>query len=90
MYHKLVCSIHQADAEVITQVTRSSAFFKAGVQAGDVVTEIDGTAIKTGNDMNDYLTEHPFGENEVKITLDEGKTVNITGKPIMTKIAAGL
>ena len=34
----------------ITQVTRGSAFFKAGVQAGDVVTEIDGTAIKTGNE----------------------------------------
>ena len=50
-----------SDAEAeITQVTRGSAFFKAGVQAGDVVTEIDGTAIKTGNDMNDYLTEHPF------------------------------
>ena len=73
----------------ITQVTRGSAFFKAGVQAGDVVTEIDGTAIKTGNDMNDYLTEHPFGENEVKITLDrKGKTVNVTVKPIMTKIAS--
>lgn len=79
-----------SDAEAeITQVTRGSAFFKAGVQAGDVVTEIDGTAIKTGNDMNDYLTEHPFGENEVKITLDrKGKTVNVTVKPIMTKIAS--
>ena len=50
-----------SDAEAeITQVTRGSAFFKAGVQAGDVVTEIDGTAIKTGNDYKRLFNRASF------------------------------
>ena len=46
----------------ITQVTRDSAFSKAGVEIGDAVTEIDGTPIKTGEEMSRYLEKHPFGD----------------------------
>ena len=58
--------------------TRDSAFSKAGVETGDVVTEIDGTPIKTGEEMSQYLEKHPFGDNVVNITLDrKGKEVKV-------------
>ena len=70
----------------ITQVTRDSAFSKAGVEIGDVVTEIDGTPIKTGEEMSRYLEKHPFGDNVVNITLDrKGKEVKVKVTPIKTQ-----
>jgi len=72
----------------ITQVSRNSVMAKAGVQAGDVVTEIDGTKITTGKQMVEYIETHPFGENAVNITLErKGKVEKVTVKPQMTKIA---
>jgi regulator of sigma E protease len=80
-------SYNDADTKAqITQVTRDSAMFKAGVEAGDVVTEIDGTAITTGKQMAQYLEENPFGENEVSMTLlRDNKEIKVTVKPQVTQ-----
>ena len=72
----------------VEQVTKNSPMAEAGVMAGDVVTEIDGTKITTGSDMAKYISEHPFGEKEVNITLDrKGKEIKVVLKPKVTEIA---
>ena len=73
---------------VISQVTKNSAMEEAGVQAGDVVTEINGTAISTGRELSEYITANPFGEEAVNITLDRnGKEVKVVLQPQVTEIA---
>ncbi len=41
-----------------------------GVQAGDVITSIDGYRFKDGDDFNDYLEEHPLSDTQVTITYE--------------------
>ena len=73
----------------ISQVTRDSAMSDAGVQIGDIVTEINGVKISTGKQMGEYLEQHPFGENEIKMTLDrKGKEIKVAVKPKMTETAS--
>lgn len=78
-----------SDAQAkISQVTRGSAMEEAGVQSGDVVTEIDGTKISTGAQMSEYIAAHPFGNQEVNMTLErKGEEVKVVVKPQMTEIA---
>lgn len=72
----------------ITRVVNGSAMYQAGVENGDVVVEMDGTKISTGRQMSEYITQHPFGDDEVNITLDrKGKEVKVVVKPQMTEIA---
>lgn len=72
----------------ITKVVDDSAMEKAGVQAGDIVTEIESTKISTGNQMKEYIAEHPFGDDEFHMTLDRnGKDVKVVVKPQMTEVA---
>lgn len=76
-----------AQAE-ITKVNQGSAMDEAGVQTGDVVTEIDGTKISTSNQMSEYIAQHPFGDKEVNMTVKRnGKEVKVVVKPQMTEIA---
>lgn len=56
---------------------------KAGLQVGDVITSVDGTTIKTLNELNEIKFKHSIGdtmtlkivrngeEKEISITLDE-------------------
>lgn len=78
-----------SDAEAkITKVPENSAMEKAGVQSGDIVTEIDGTKISSGNQMSEYITEHPFGEKKVNITLNRnGRKIQVTVTPQVTETA---
>ena len=42
---------------------------QAGVVAGDEVVEINGTKISTGKDLKEYIDAHPFGKEEINITV---------------------
>ena len=42
----------------------------AGLQAGDVITSIDGTRIPDGKAYENYIAEHPLSDKEVEITYD--------------------
>lgn len=76
-----------AQAE-ITKVNNGSAMDEAGVQSGDVVTEIDGTKITTGKQMSEYIVAHPFGDKDVNMTVKRnGKEIGVVVKPQMTEIA---
>lgn len=72
----------------ISQVTKKSAMEEAGVQIGDVVTEIDSTKISTGKQLGEYINAHPFGEEEVNLTLNrKGKEIKVVLKPQVSEIA---
>lgn len=72
----------------ITKVNSGSAMDEAGVQSGDVVTEIGGTKITTGKQMSEYIVAHPFGDEAVNMTVKRnGKEIDVVIKPQMTEIA---
>lgn len=54
---------------------------ESGIQPGDVITEIDGVKIRTQEDYETYIQEHPLGENPLDITYEhngKSNTVSIT------------
>ncbi len=53
---------------LIEAVSKDSPLEKAGVQAGDVISAIDGNPITTSEALYAYFTEHPLTENAVKLT----------------------
>lgn len=77
--------IAEEEAE-ITQVTVGGAMMKAGVQAGDIIREINGTAIETGEDLQEYFQENPLDGSEITVGIERnGKVENIVMTPNMTK-----
>ncbi len=65
---------------VVQAVHANSPLEEAGVRAGDVITEIDGTAIRTAAELNDYFAANPVGADEMVIVIDRG------GKPYEVKV----
>ena len=67
----------------VKSVEDFSAAQKAGIKAGDVITKIDGTEIKTMNELNNIKNSHNIGDEvtltihrdnsdtEIKVTLEE-------------------
>jgi len=69
---------------VIDSLTDDSALKAAGAAAGDVITAVDGTSIKSGSELNNYFVSAPLDGKEVKITLKKagtGNTEEITATP---------
>lgn len=61
----------------------------AGLQAGDVITSIDGTRIPDGKAYENYIAEHPLSDKEVEITYDRDGleySAKITPKEYRTPI----
>lgn len=69
---------------VIDSVAEDGALKAAGANAGDVITAIDGTTIKSGNDLNNYFIANPLDGKETKLTVkraDTGDTEEISVTP---------
>lgn len=63
-------------APIITQVTEDYPAAKAGVEAGDVVKEINGHKIKTSDDISLYLAiADPTKKSEFVVEKNNGKEV---------------
>ena len=61
----------------------------AGLQAGDVITSIDGTRIPDGKAYENYIAEHPLSDKEVEITYERDGleySAEITPKEYRTPI----
>ena len=56
-------------APALTSVTEGSPAEKAGLKTGDIVTAINGTALKNGTEMSVYLSEHPIDGSVLKIEI---------------------
>ena len=48
----------------------NSSMQKAGVQAGDIIREINGVEVKDSAQLQDYLKEHPLDGSEVKLGIE--------------------
>ncbi len=53
---------------IVQNVTPGKPADKAGIQHGDIITEIDGRSIRSNRDLIDYISYQPVG-SDVKITV---------------------
>lgn len=56
------------DPAEIVEVQQDSAASEAGLEAGDVITAINGTEVADGEAYDAYLQEHPLSDEPVEIT----------------------
>ncbi len=54
---------------VLSSVSEGSPAEEAGLKAGDVVRSVDGTAIATGKDLNEYMAANPPSEREITLVV---------------------
>ena len=70
----------------ITQVMLNSAMAKAGVMPGDIIREINGTAVADSQELQAYLQEHPLDGTEITLGIErDGNVETISAIPQMTK-----
>ena len=69
----------------VTSVVIGSAMAKAGIVPRDIITGINGTPIKTANDLNNYFIEQPLTGEEVQVAFErDGKAKEATLEPVKT------
>lgn len=61
-----------ADPAALSLVTEESPAAEAGLQAGDVITGLNGTKIASGSDMHEYLNAHPFTGEPIRVSFSRG------------------
>ena len=65
---------------IVQNVTPGKPADRAGIQHGDVITQIDGKPIRSNRDLIDYISYQPVG-SEVRITLlRNGQRENVTAR----------
>ncbi|MGB8453690.1 MAG: RIP metalloprotease RseP [Anaerocolumna sp.] len=74
------------DPASITQVTKDSPAANAGIQAGDVITELNGNNIDIGRDVITYLQFNPLSDEKVNLTYKrDGVKNKVALMPLMVK-----
>lgn len=69
----------------ISGVVKESAIEAAGIKAGDVITSLNGTEIKKGKDISEYLDKNPLTGDDIEITVErKDKTITKTIAPRTT------
>jgi C-terminal processing protease CtpA/Prc len=64
---------------LVTSVTENSPAAKAGLKAGDVVTEVDGTRLRNAGELSRALNRKDEGEVTLTITRDrKTRTIKVT------------
>lgn len=73
--------ISRMEGAHVVQVTRGSAAEKAGIQTGDVITEVNGEPIESASDLSKLIKTFSIGD-KVKVTYTSSsgdeKTVDVT------------
>ena len=70
----------------VTQVMLDGSMMEAGVQAGDIIREINGVKISTGQDIQDYIAANPLDGSEITLGIERnGDIRQISITPKMTK-----
>ena len=74
------CSLVFADEADGIIPEEGSAADEAGLQVGDVIIDVDGTAVKTGAELSKIKNEHKAGESMelTYVRSGEEKTVTVT------------
>jgi serine protease DegQ len=63
---------------VITQVEADSAAEKAGLQPGDVITQLNGTDIESSADLRNKVGLVPIGQQVTLTAFRDGKRIQVT------------
>jgi serine protease Do len=63
---------------IVDSVYPGSPADKAGLQPHDVITEIDGRKVSSGNELQDYIVERPVGSSVRLGFLREGRNQTAT------------
>ena len=61
----------------VMSVTSGSAADKAGIKKGDVITSLDGTKVKTMNDIDSIKKKHKAGDTVNAVISRNGQNVNV-------------
>lgn len=70
----------------VTQVMLDGSMMEAGVQAGDIIREINGVKISTGQDIQNYIAANPLDGSEITLGIERnGDIRQISVTPKMTK-----
>ena len=70
---------------VISDVTEGGAMEVAGIKSGDIIVAIDGNKISSGAELYEYISAHPFTENESEIVYKrDGKENTVKIKPTLS------
>ena len=70
----------------ITQVVLNGAMMEAGVQAGDIIREINGETIETSQEIQEYWEKNPLDGSEISLGIERnGEIQTILLTPQMTK-----
>ncbi len=67
---------------VIEIIAQDYPLANAGLLVGDVIVGLDGTAIASGEELQDYIIKNPLSEKEVSVTYLKGGS----GDPITVKV----
>ncbi|MBR0426646.1 MAG: trypsin-like peptidase domain-containing protein [Clostridia bacterium] len=69
--HNLVVGVY------VSTVDQFSAAEKAGIKIGDVITAIDGTEIKTKDELNEIKNKHKIGDTITLKIFRDGKSLEV-------------
>lgn len=73
-------------APEITQIVLNGSMMEAGVQAGDIIREINGEAIETSQELQEYWEKNPLDGSEISLGIErDGEIQTLSLKPQMTK-----
>ena len=68
----------------ISEIVAKGPLDEAGFEAGDVIVEIDGTAISSGTEFNRYVSENPITDKAVHIVAKRGdETIEKDVQPVL-------
>lgn len=71
----------------IESITDDGSLKEAGAKTGDVITAVDGNAIKSGTDLSNYFIANPLDGKEVKLTLKGAESGKIEDISVLPKSA---
>lgn len=78
-------STQSSDAARVASVTEQGPYEKAGGQAEDIITNIDGTEIQNSEDLYNYIQAHPFQNKETTVTVKrDGETIELNITPVLS------
>lgn len=70
----------------ITQIVLNGSMMEAGVQAGDIIREINGETIETSQEIQEYWEKNPLDGSEISLGIErDGEIQTLSLKPQMTK-----
>lgn len=61
----------------VSSIEQYSSAEKAGLKIGDIITSIDGTTVKTMDELNDIKNKHSIGDKVTLKIYRDGKTQDI-------------